>query len=198
MTDKDLKRLQRKDLLEMLVEYGEQNEILEAQLALAQESLKSQEPKLDEKERLETELASCRIEILQLQQKLTDAEAKLSDAQKKLQDRTLALSNAGSIAEASLAINGVFTAAQRAADQYLENVKAQYAQTDRMCQAREEESRIKVEKMMKEAELRCGAMEQHAKAESERYWKEASSKLKEMIESHSYLQTMFQYMNNGK
>ena len=41
----------------------------------------------------------------------------------KLEDKTLAISRAGSIAEASLQLNEVFAAAQRAADQYLLNVK---------------------------------------------------------------------------
>ena len=41
-------------------------------------------------------------------------------------DRTLRLEQVGSIAEAALSLNRVFEAAQAAADQYLESVKAQY------------------------------------------------------------------------
>ena len=41
----------------------------------------------------------------------------------KLESRALALSEAGSIAEAAIRINGVFEAAQRAAEQYLMNVR---------------------------------------------------------------------------
>ena len=40
--------------------------------------------------------------------------------------RTLRLEQVGSIAEAALSLNRVFEAAQAAADQYLESVKAQY------------------------------------------------------------------------
>ena len=43
--------------------------------------------------------------------------------EEKLNDRSLRLSNAGSIAEAALAFNGVFEAAQAAADQYLEEIR---------------------------------------------------------------------------
>jgi len=39
---------------------------------------------------------------------------------------TLRLEQVGSIAEAALSLNRVFEAAQAAADQYLESVKAQY------------------------------------------------------------------------
>ena len=43
----------------------------------------------------------------------------------KLNDRTITIENAGSIAEASLKLNKVFEAAQKAADDYLESIKSQ-------------------------------------------------------------------------
>ena len=43
----------------------------------------------------------------------------------KLNDRTITIENAGSIAEASLKLNKVFEAAQKAADDYLESIKTQ-------------------------------------------------------------------------
>lgn len=48
---------------------------------------------------------------------------KLKKALTALSDRQIALTEAGSIAEAALRINRVFEAAQAAADQYLENVR---------------------------------------------------------------------------
>ncbi len=50
---------------------------------------------------------------------------RLEEAEQKLRDREIKTAEAGSIAEAALRLNGVFEAAQRAADQYLENVKKQ-------------------------------------------------------------------------
>lgn len=41
----------------------------------------------------------------------------------QLESRRLLVEKAGSIAEASLQVNQIFEAAQRAADQYLENVR---------------------------------------------------------------------------
>ena len=78
MTDKELKKLSRAELLEML---------------LAQSK---------EKQRLEEELA---------------------EARKKLEDREIRIAESGSLAEAALKLNGVFEAAQAAADQYLENIR---------------------------------------------------------------------------
>jgi hypothetical protein len=78
MTDKELKKLTRLQLLELLVEQGKE---LERQRARAER------------------------------------------AEKKLRERNVLLGEAGSIAEAALRIQGVFEAAQAAADQYLDSVR---------------------------------------------------------------------------
>lgn len=75
---KDLKKLKRSDLFELLVSQAKE------------------------------------IELLQ---------ARVNDLEVKLERREINLSEAGSIAEAALAISKVFDEAQLAADTYLENVK---------------------------------------------------------------------------
>ena len=77
MTDKQLRKLSRIELLEMLIQHSK--------------------------------------EITRLQEQL-------EEAHELLEDKYIAIDKAGSIAEASLQINGVFSAAQQAADQYLQNV----------------------------------------------------------------------------
>ena len=77
MTDQELRKLSRKDLLELL---------------LAQSR---------ERDALRTELEQARA---------------------ALRDRQLHIEQAGSIAEAALRLNGVFEAAQAAAQQYLDNI----------------------------------------------------------------------------
>lgn len=78
MTDKDLKRLRRDELLEMLIAQSKRTEQLEREL---------------------------------------------EEARAALQSRDIFLEEAGSIAEAALRINGVFEAAQAAAQQYLDNIR---------------------------------------------------------------------------
>lgn len=78
LTEKEIRRLRRVDLLEMLVAQGR------------------------ELERTRTELAEARAQLAQ---------------------REIAVAECGSIAEAALKLNGVFEAAQAAADQYLQNVR---------------------------------------------------------------------------
>lgn len=81
MTNKELKRLNRAELLEMLLEQSKEVERLK----------------------------------IQNQQLIS-----------QLESRQIKIDNAGSIAEAALQLNEVFAAAQKAADQYLENVRQLY------------------------------------------------------------------------
>ena len=79
MTKKELKRMSRVELLELLLDIDEENERLR---------------------RVNVELTA------------------------RLDSRLIRLEQAGSIAEAALALNRIFEDAQAAADQYLESVKA--------------------------------------------------------------------------
>lgn len=85
MTDKELKKLSRKELLELLV------------------------------------INTRRIESL---------EAKVKVLQAKLNSREIVVEKAGSLAEAALQLSGVFEAAQKAAELYLENLNNCKAYTE--------------------------------------------------------------------
>lgn len=78
MTDREMKKLNRAELLELLLE------------------------QMDENRRLREEL---------------------DQAKAALADRRIRLEYAGSIAQAALSLNGVFEAADRAAQEYLDSVK---------------------------------------------------------------------------
>lgn len=62
--------------------------------------------------------------IYELQKQGDEKDVQIKELQAVLEERTLRISNAGSIAEVALNINGVFEAAQAAADQYLLSVRA--------------------------------------------------------------------------
>ena len=79
--------------------------------------------KLKRGELLEMMLAQSR-EIDTLRAKVRELEVKLADREIRIQE-------SGSIAEAALRLNGIFEAAQAAADQYLENVKNQSQDNDK-------------------------------------------------------------------
>ena len=88
MTEKELKRLSRAELLELLFEQTKESE--------------------------------------RLRKQLDRAEALLSERQIKIQ-------NAGDLAQAVLAVNGVMEAAQAAAKQYLDNIRLMEKETQRKC-----------------------------------------------------------------
>lgn len=55
--------------------------------------------------------------------KVESLEKQLEEANQKLHDKRIIIENSGSLAEAVMKLNGVFEAAQNAAQQYLDNVK---------------------------------------------------------------------------
>lgn len=60
--------------------------------------------------------------MLEQSKRIDELEDQLIDAHQQLENRQIEISEAGSIAEAAMQLNGVFEAAQRAADQYLLSV----------------------------------------------------------------------------
>lgn len=119
MTEKELKRLTRADLLEMLIAQSE--------------------------------------ELRQVKERLKTAEAALAN-------RVIEIDNAGSIAEASLRLNGVFEAAQAACEQYTENIRLLSERSQLVCRRMEEECREQAERLLEQTRRRCEEMEAQANA----------------------------------
>lgn len=146
MTEKELKKLNRTELLELLIaSYKEKEELKQ----------------------------------------------RLQEAEEKLEARELAIENSGSLAEASLQLNQVFTAAQAAADQYLDNIRSRCVKLDTECQQRERESVEKAKRILEEAEKHSIDMETEARARATAFWEESSAKLREIIDAHNWLQNAF-------
>ncbi len=70
-----------------------------------------------------------RLEILELflkqSEELAQVKEELKIAKEELAERRIAISESGSIAEAALKLSGIFEVAQKAANEYLDNVKTQ-------------------------------------------------------------------------
>lgn len=105
------------------------------------------------------------LELLIEQTKQTDAQTKRADElQRQLENRQIKLSQAGSIAEASLQLNGVFEAAQSAAAQYLESLAAL-----------EKEQDTKAEQIRKEAEAYCEELKAKTQADCDEMRRETEA-----------------------
>lgn len=101
---------------------------------------------------------------------------RVEELEKRLIDRQLRISEAGSIAEASLALNGVFEAAQNACSQYIENIQTLSRKQEDLCRAMEQETQEKCEKMIAEA-----------KRISKDYWDEYAARFQAFANSYEGL-----------
>lgn len=111
--------------------------------------------------------------LLQQAEKMEKLEVEMDLLNKKLHSRVLLEEKAGSIAEAALKLNGVFNAAQAAADQYLKNIQLLAENQKAQMEEAEVENRKRIEKMEAEAEAYCA----ERKAEADKILAEARSLL---------------------
>lgn len=141
MTDKELKKLNRAELLELLIAQMKENR--------------------------------------QLKDELQSAKA-------ALEDRDIAIDKAGSIAEASLQINGVFRAAEAAAAQYLENIRSLSARQEAACRKREAECAAACDAMRAKAEEDC----RRKRRSADEYWELMTQRLGGFYDKRNSLQEL--------
>lgn len=157
MTDRELQKLSRAELLELLLNQTKRVEELEAEIQ------KKEEEYLEQKEFLK----------------------------KKIENRQITLERAGSIAEASLNLNGVFEAAQTAADQYLENIKDMwyqqeliYSQKKEECDALLDNTYAYCTRMKERMQKRCETLEKETKDRCNRMEEETLRRCKETMRKY--------------
>lgn len=132
MTEQELRRLSRSDLLELLLAQRKENE--------------------------------------QLRCMLDQAEARLTD-------RTIQINKAGSLADASLQLSGIFNAAQDACQYYLDNIQQLSERQEAICQQLEAETRERCDRMLAEAEFKA-----------QQCWENCSVKIRQLMDSYTGLQ----------
>ena len=152
MTEKELKRLSRGELLEMLIAQMEENEKLKTELVKARE---------------------------------------------KADSRQIAIDRAGSIAEAALALNGVFDAAQAAAAQYLENIQQLSGNQEAVFQRMEASVRAKAQTICAEADAYSQKVRAEAddysrrtRSEANQYRKQAAERLTALLREKENLNSL--------
>lgn len=144
MTDKEFRHLSRAELLRMLLEVTKESERQAREL----ENMKLQLEECQAKAREEKEAR----------------ERELAETKRLLEEKTIAIQDAGSLAEAAVQISRVLQAAQNAADLYLENsrriytdtVQKQYEEFQDKMRAMEQKTRRKCMLMLKETRKKAG------------------------------------------
>ncbi len=99
------------------------------------------------------------LEVLLVQSKKIDRlRAQLDEARQQLSEKELAIAEAGSIAEASLSLSGVFEDAQKAADQYLSNIHRMEQQTKLECAKKKKLADRQIQQELNRAKKAIGQM----------------------------------------
>lgn len=135
------------------------------------------------------------VEIIYEQQKQLDAlQAKVLQLEELQKQRSLCMESAGSIAEAALQLNDVFTAAQAAADQYLTSVQSASAESEqKIAQAEHQagtilaEANCRAAAILREAEDYARQTVDAAKCEAANAWSAFQAKADELIHLHKEL-----------
>ena len=109
----------------------------------------------------------------------------LDQTQSQLADRTIKIDNAGTLAEASLQLSGIFTAAQDACQYYVDNIQQLSERQSLVCQQMEQETREKCDRMVAEAEAR-----------SQQCWEECAEKIRQLVGSFEGLQQVIELYGN--
>lgn len=151
--------------------------------------------KMTEKELRKLSRADLLQMLIDQTEELNALRERCAVAEAALEQKDIAIDEAGSIADAAFKLNGVFDAAQNAAQQYLDNIKNLSYRREVLCVQRENESMEKAGRLLIETEKRCAKMEADAKiqsaeilakakAESQKYWDEVSAKLDAYYNQH--------------
>ena len=145
MTDRDLRKMNRRELIELLIASENENNQIKEQLG---------------------------------QQTV------------QLQNKKLQIENAGSMAEAAMALNGVFESVDKAAAQYLENI--------RLCS---EQQKTTYDRIVSEATQKANEILDNAEKEKQKmineadvYWQNLSVKLEAFYQEHVGLKELLQVL----
>ena len=94
----------------------------------------------------------------------------------------------GILTEAALQVNGVFEAAQKACEQYIDNIKNLSKRQETICEQKMKECEQQTQKMLKDAQIECDMMRAKAKVDAESYWSEVHSRLENFYKEYNELQ----------
>lgn len=116
-----------------------------------------------------------REELLALVQ---EQQLRIESLQRQLGERVLVMDEAGSIAQAALALSGVFGASQQAADRYLESVEHLKARQEADYNLR-----------LAQAEEQCREMVARAEQGAQFYWDALNRRIEALMAGQTALQT---------
>ena len=189
MTDEELRKLKRGDLLELLVAQGKETEELRQKLAQAEEGLNSRRIQLNEAGNIaeaalrmngvfEAAQASAAqyLETIRLQSQETEALCARMETETREKAERL-------MAETQETCTRLETEAREKADRLM-------AETQETCTRLETETQEKADRLMRETEAKCAAMVAQAEAETREFWDMVSRRLENFYNEHAGLREL--------
>lgn len=138
------------------------------------------------------------LEVILLQaREIESLKKRTLELETELRERSLAVKEAGNIAEAALKLNHIFENAELAVAQYKENIERISKERISISKKLTEEAEREALKIMQTAREEASLILQQAKekselskAEADRYWQELSSRLTALYNEHKGLREL--------
>lgn len=122
------------------------------------------------------------IEIIyQFQIKLEELTQENQTLNAALEDKRLRITQAGNIAQAALEVNNVMQSAQNAAQQYLDEIQALYAEIDEECEAIRRKANAEAQAVMDRAGIEAAEVLAQAQTEADAAIKRAKTEADAII-----------------
>lgn len=118
-----------------------------------------------------------------LKERLEDKNQEIDQLYERLNDRKIDLEKAGTIAEASFKLNGVFESAEKAAQQYLDNLQDLYEKEHILYSQREAEVENKCSALLQATNERCKFMKEDASKKCADMEADVKKRCEEMLSS---------------
>ena len=178
MTDAELRKLKRTDLLEMLVEQGKENEALKAKVAELEAKLSDREIRIEEA----GTLAQAAFEMNGVLEAAQAAANQYLDNIKMLNERQESI-----CARKETETKDKCAAMEQATKERCELMKEE---TKNQCEQLKQQTEEECAKREQEAEERCIALDKKAEADVEARWEDLSARLEQFYNAHEGLRDL--------
>jgi len=199
MTERELRKLNRLELLELLVAQGKDLEECQAKVTAQEKEIKD----------LQTALQKADAERAAAEEAPEQAEAASAAVQTETPKKVLVYSGTepGNLAEAALQVSNIFEAAQDAAEQCLTNLKRMNEEQETLAAEKIAGIQEEADRLLTETKLRCSALEQvtkdrcreklqEAEEGAKQYWEEVSAKVEDFYRAHNGLKELLAFFRS--
>lgn len=125
--------------------------------------------------------------IYEVQSREQQLQERLDKTIRQLTSKEIKIAEAGSIADAVIGLSRIFETAQKAADQYLDQVYANNADIEERCHQMLEGAQQKADDIIRSAEARSKRIKEEADYEIEKKWRFFQQRVDDLLKAHAEL-----------